>query len=156
MMLLSRQRRNRRGMVLMVELLFVLPLLLIVLLAIVQFYILVSAREEMLLASRLGARVAAARAGDAHSDSDRAAAAAEATKTAQVALGHGTLSKADIQVVWSQDETKKDPTATAGEADWVQVVVKVKARQVVPDVLGWVGFTLGSRDIVVANTMMQE
>jgi Flp pilus assembly protein TadG len=155
MMLLSRQRRNRRGMVLMVELLFVLPLLLIVLLGIVQFYMLVTAREEMLLASFLGARVAAARAGDAHSDSDRAAAAEEAIKTAQVAL-HGNLSKAEIEVTWSQDAAKTDPTATAGEADWVHVEVKVKARQVVPDILGWVGFTLGSRDIIAGNTMMQE
>ena len=155
-MLLSRERRNRRGVILMMELLFVLPLLLIVLLGIVQFYMLVTAREELLLASRMGARVAAARASDAHSDSDRADAAAAAIKTAQVALGNGSLSKADIEVVWSQDVSKTDPTATAGEADWVQVVVKVKARQVVPDVLGWVGFTLGHRDIVAASTMMQE
>jgi hypothetical protein len=129
---------------------------LIVMLAILEYYMLVRAREEMLLASRLGARVASARASDAHSDSDRAAAAAEAIKTARVALKNGSLSKADIEVTWSQDVSKKDPSATAGEADWVHVEVKIKARQVVPDVLGWVGFTLGSRDIVAGNTMMQE
>jgi hypothetical protein len=152
MMLLTRQTRSRAGMILTVELLFVLPILLIVMLGILEYYMLVSAREHMLLAANLGTRVAAARASDAHSDSDRAAVAAEAIKTAKESL-HGNLDKAEFEVIWSQDQP---PTTTAGEAPWVQVKVKVKARQVVPDVLGWVGFTLGSRDIVAANTMMQE
>jgi hypothetical protein len=139
---------RRSGAVLVIELLFVLPIMLIFLLAIAQFYLVVCAREELLAASRLGARVAAA--SDPHRKEE---VREEVAKVVKRALGHGRLSTAAVKVTWADELPPKD---TAGEADWVQVSLDIPLRRVTPDVLGWVGFALGKQHMVVATTMKQE
>ncbi len=138
----------RRGVILMAELLFVLPIMLMFLLAIMQFYLLVTAREDMLAASRLAARVAAA--GDRH---NKAQVRDEVARTAKRALGHGRLAGATVKVTWAED---LPPAEVTGEADWVQVTLDLPLRRVAPDILGWVGFSLGKRHMIVGATMKAE
>jgi hypothetical protein len=141
-------RGRRRAVVVVIELLFVFPILLMFVLAIVQIYMIVTAREEMLAASRLGARVAAA--GDYD---NREEVKSKVDKTVHRALGRGRLGSCNVRVTWAQD-LKSDQTR--GEADWVRVSLSVPTRRVVPDLLGWIGFTLGHHKLVVATTMKQE
>jgi hypothetical protein len=126
-----------------------MPLLLIFLLAIVEFYLLVGTRVEMLNASRFGARVASS-----GGYANKSAVNEEVSKSVHRALGNGRLTKsAEVRVTWSQDLPPKD---TAGEADWVEVVVDVPAQRVIPELLGWAGFAFGNRHLVVATIMKQE
>lgn len=142
-------RSQRRGVIVAAELVLVMPILLIFLLAIVEFYLLVGTRVEMLNAARVGARVAAS-----GGYANKAAVNDEVGKSVHRALGHGRLTRAStVHVTWSQDLPAKD---TAGEADWVAVEVEVPAQRVIPELLGWAGFAFGKRKLVVATIMKQE
>ncbi len=78
----------------------------------------------------------------------------DADKTARAALGSGRLSKfAKITLVWSQD---LPPDQTQGASDWVEADVDVRARCVIPDILGWLGFSFGNKHVHVAERMKQE
>jgi hypothetical protein len=134
--------------VIIMELLFLLPLMLLVGLALMQFYLLVTAREELVAASRLGARVAAA--GDRN---DRQQVEDEVRKTVSRALGSGRLCTADVKLVWAED---LPPQQTQGETDWVRVELAIPTRRVSPDVLGWVGAALGNQKLVVAQLARRE
>jgi len=140
---------RRRGVLMLAELVFMTPILMMFFLGISEFYMMVATRIDLLTASRAAARVAAS---EGFTFKDQAA--AEADKTAHAVLGTGRLSKnAKVKIVWSQD---LPPDATAGQADWVRAEVSVKARSVIPDVLGWLGYSLGNKSIVVATPMKQE
>jgi hypothetical protein len=140
---------RRRGMLMLAELVFMTPILMMFFLGISEFYMMVAARIDLLNASRAAARVAAS---EGFTFKDQAN--AEADKTAHAVLGSGRLSKnAHVKIIWSQD---LPPDATAGQASWVRAEVSVKARSVIPDVLGWLGFSLGNKSIVVATPMKQE
>jgi len=140
--------KQRPGFLIAAELLFVLPILMMFLLGVVQFYMLVETRIDLLNASRAGARVAAS-GGHAYETQVNE----EVEKTVHRALGNGRLSKfARVHVTWSQDLNPPP----VGEPDWVQVEVDVRAGCVIPDVLGWVGFTIGNKRIVAATLMKQE
>ncbi len=77
----------------------------------------------------------------------------EVDNTVHRALGDGRLSQfSRVHVTWSQDLNPPP----VGEPDWVQVEVEVRAGCVIPDVLGWLGFTLGNKEIVAATLMKQE
>ncbi len=131
------------------EFVFMAPLLLMFFLGIVEFYMLVATKIDLLNASRAAARVAASE-GYTH----KAQAGAEAAATGRAVLGTGRLSKfARVRVTWSQD---LPPDQTAGAADWVEASVEVRARSVIPDVMGWLGFSLGDRHLVAATRMKQE
>ncbi len=145
----SRSGARRRGMLMMAELVFLTPLLLMFFMGIAEFYMMVATRIDLLNASRAAARVAGS-TGYAFKDQ----ANQQADQTAHAVLGTGRLSKnAHVHIVWAQD---LPPTATAGQADWVRAEVSVKARSVIPDILGWVGYGLGDKRIVVATPMKQE
>jgi TadE-like protein len=140
---------RRRGIVMLTELVFITPILLMFFLGICEFYLMVATRIDLLNASRAAARVAGSE-GFAFKDQ----ANAEADKTAHAVLGTGRLSQnAKVKIIWSQE---LPPDATFGQADWVRAEVSVKARSVIPDILGWLGFSLGDKSIVVATPMKQE
>jgi len=144
-----RTRGRRRGVLMVLELFFLIPILMMFMLGIIEFYMMVETRIVMLNASRAGARVAAS-CGFGHKE----LAEDEVKKCVHRALGSGRLSKfAKVHVNWSQD---LPPDKTAGEPDWVQVEVDVRARCVIPDVLGWLGFTLGEKKLVAGTLMKQE
>jgi Flp pilus assembly protein TadG len=145
----GRRGERRRGMMLTAELLFVLPILMLALLGVVEFYMMVNVRMDLLNASRAGARVAASGSYAAKAQTDD-----EVNKTVHAALGTGRLSKfSSVHVTWAQDVP---PQQTAGQADWVQVEVSVPLKSVIPDVLGWAGFALGRKPMAAATLMKQE
>ncbi len=140
---------RRRGVVMTAEMIFVVPVLMMLMLGIIQFYRMVETRIDLLNASRAGARAAA---GGGYAN--KALVEDEVKKLVHRALGNGRLSKsAKVHVTWTQD---LPPDKTAGEPDWVQVEVDVRCRSVIPDVLGWLGFTLGENKLVAATLMKQE
>jgi len=144
-----RPRARRRGVLLLAEFVFMFPILILFFLGIVEFHMMVATRIDLLNASPAAARVAAS---EGYTFKDQAN--AEADKTAHAVLGTGRLSKnAHVTIIWSQD---LPPEATFGQADWVRADVHVKARSVIPDILGWLGFSLGNKIIVVATPVKQE
>jgi hypothetical protein len=141
--------QRRRGALMAAELLFTMPVLMLFLMGVVEYYLLVTTRIDMLHACRAGSRVAAS-----GSYAYKAQTEDEVKKTVQASLGNGRLERfSEINVVWSQD---LPPQETAGQAAWVEVVVKVPPRRVIPDFLGWVGFTVGSKKLVTSVLMKQE
>ncbi len=142
-------RSRRRGMLMFAELLFITPILMMFFLGICEFYMMVAVRIDLLNASRAAVRVAAS---DGYTFKTQAN--SDAASTGQAALGSGRLAQyGQVHVTWSQD---LPPSQTAGQADWVEAKVDVKARSVIPDVLGWLGFSLGNKSIVAATRMKQE
>jgi hypothetical protein len=142
-------RPGRRGVLMLAEFVFMAPLLLMFFLGVIEFYMMVATRIDLLHASRAAARVAASE-GYAY----KAQANAEADATGHAVLGTGRLSQnAHVHITWSQD---LPPEKTAGQADWVETEVDVRARSVIPDVLGWLGFSLGDQSLVAATRMKQE
>jgi hypothetical protein len=132
----------------MLEVILVFPILLIFFLVMVQSYLLVTVREELLAASRLGARVAAI--GDPN---NKEQVKEEVQRTVKRSLGSGRLGGAEVRITWADD---LKPEETRGEADWVAVTVEVPARNVVPDVLAWAGFSLGNEKLVAQTVTRQE
>jgi hypothetical protein len=133
----------------MAEFVFVAPVLLMFFLGICEFYMMIATRISLLESSRLAVRVLASE-GYGH----KSLAEKEATDSARAALGGGRLSRlSHIHVVWSQD---LPPDQTSGQADWVEATVDVRARSVIPDVLGWAGFSLGNRRVAASTIMKQE
>src|SRR5688572_7232416 len=100
---LTSRRGRRRGVVLLMELLFVVPILLMFLLGIMQFYMIATARQEMLAASRTGVRVAAC--GDR---ANRKQVEEEVDKTVHRALGGGSLGACEVKCTWPEDLKAKE------------------------------------------------
>ena len=143
------QRGRRRGILMTAELLFVVPVLMMLMLGVIQYHMMIETRIELLNDSRAGARGAVS-----GGFANKPQVEDEVKALVRRALGDGRLSKAaKVHVTWSQD---LPPDKTAGEPDWVQVAVEVRARSVIPDVLGWLGFALGNKKLVAATTMKQE
>jgi Flp pilus assembly protein TadG len=131
---------RRRGS-LAVELVLILPILLIFLLGMFEFSLLLSARQQLLAASREGARVAAQGADDQ-----------EVRLTVKRVLGKGSMGNAEVGVRRIAGETE---TLGAGR-DRVEVVVRIPATRVVPDLLGWAGIKFAGHDLVAGAVMNRE
>jgi Flp pilus assembly protein TadG len=141
--------RRRRGVLMAAELVFIFPVLMMFFLGIVEFYMLVAVKIDLLNASRAAVRTAA---GDGYTFKTQAS--TDATNEAKQVLGTGRLSKnATVTITWAED---LQPSQTAGAPDWVEAKVEVEARKVIPDILGWLGFSLGHRHLVAATRMRQE
>jgi hypothetical protein len=137
---------RRRG-VMAVEVLLVLPLLLIVLLGTAEFALLLIARAELVSASREGARVAS------HGGGDRDEIKKEVQHTVRRVLGDGRLGcLARAEVSWHDH----DPKHPRDGRDRVEVVVHAPAGGVVPNFLGWAGFSIASRELSAGVTMNVE
>jgi hypothetical protein len=154
MRIITRHDRPRRGArrggaLLAAELLFIVPIVLMILFGVGEFYMLTATRISLLNASRVGARVAAS-----GSYANKQQVNDEVRRTVHEALGTGRLNRASrVSVTWSQD---LPASQTMGQADWVHVKVEVRARAVIPDALGWVGFTLGGKKLIGGTLMKQE
>jgi Flp pilus assembly protein TadG len=123
-----------------VELLLVLPLLLLILLGMVQFSLLLTVQQEVLLASREGARVAAL--GGNQADVEFAA---------RLVLGQGTLSQATITAVLTDDSGIPLPSGGA-----VAVVVSVPTQAAVPNFVGWAGIKISGETITGRTVLRKE
>ena len=130
------QAPPRRGAVLTAEMLLVIPLVFALILAVVEFGMLWSGNQKLAAAARAGCRVATL----------PGSTQAEVEQTVRVALSHQYLAQsAQINVLWGQNTG--DP-----------VVVEVRAPMTAasPDMLGIIGFSLGSRELVSQAVMRQE
>jgi hypothetical protein len=122
----------------LVELVLVLPILVILLTAMIEFGLLLVARQELLAASREGARAASH---GAPNDEVRA--------VVYRCLGEGRLGHANVSIAHF-DEDLFLPNAPR---DRVQVVVHVRAGHVVPDFLGLIGLSVGD-EVLAGGTIM--
>ncbi len=131
---------SRRPAVLSLELLFVLPLLFVLLLGMIEFSTLLSVRQQLVAASREGARVAAM--GGDGSDVDLAV---------RRFLGEGVLQCARIEA--RLNDESGNPVAS-GEP--VVVRVQITASKAVPDLLRWIGVDLRDKELCAVTVMRKE
>jgi hypothetical protein len=131
---------RRRG-TLAVELVLILPILLIFLVGMLEFSMLLTARQQLLAASREGARVAAQGADD-H----------EVRLTVKRVLGNGSIGNAEVNVRRISD----DGLDQGAGRDRIEVVVRIPTTRVVPDLLGWAGVTFAGHDMVAGAVMNRE
>jgi Flp pilus assembly protein TadG len=116
------------------ELLLVFPILLTVLLATVEFSTFAVARQQLLTASREGARVAAV--GGTRDEVEAAV---------RLFLGGGRFTNAQIDTVL---------TDVAG--DPVEVTVRIQATDAVPDLLPLAGFSISNQTIAASTVLRRE
>ncbi len=133
------RRRERRG-TLTVELLLVLPILLVLLTAMIQFSLLLVARQQLLSASREGARVAA-----------RGGNELEVNQSVKQVLGDGSLGDARVHC----QQMPEDPNSPVPGRDKVAVVVQVPATRAVPNFLRWI-VRLEDKDLTACTVMHRE
>ncbi|HYT89943.1 MAG TPA: TadE/TadG family type IV pilus assembly protein [Gemmataceae bacterium] len=131
--------RRRRPAALAVELLFALPVLLAMLLGTVEFSMLLVARQQLLVASREGARVAA-QGGDA----------TEVEQAVSLFLGASSLAGASVQSVLTDDVGEPLPSGAP-----VTVTVTLPTARAVPDLLAFIGFSIRG-DTLIAQTVMRK
>src|SRR5262245_19871310 len=112
--------RPRRGTI-AAELVLLLPLLVGFLLGTIEFSVAFFSRQQLLLAAREGARVAARGGSD---DEVRA--------TVKRSLGGGAISEADVSIT----RTPEDPNQPNAR-EHVQVCVSIGTTKVVPNLLPW-------------------
>jgi Flp pilus assembly protein TadG len=130
---------KRRGS-LAIEMLIVLPVLLAIMLGMVEFSMLLVSRQELLTASREGARVAAI--GGSQDDVEAAV---------RQFLGTGSLSQATITTVLTDNQGQPLPSGSP-----VAVTVSLPANQAAPDLLVFIGFSLRDETLVAQTVMRKE
>ncbi|MER3414820.1 MAG: hypothetical protein C4297_01210 [Gemmataceae bacterium] len=124
-----------------VELILVLPILLALILAVVEFSMLLAARQQLQAASREGARVAAL--GGSLTDVQQAA---------RRILGGGNLGQAQITATLTDPNTGQPVRS----GDPIQVCVRLPAHQAVPDFLAFVGISIRNQQLVACTVMRKE
>ena len=117
-----------------------LPVLLAFLLGMLEFSMLLIVRQELLTASREGARVAAQGGG-----------AADVEQAARVFLGTGSLSRANVVSVLTDDTGTPLPSGSP-----VAVTVSIPASQAVPDLLAFVGLSIRNETLAAQTVMRKE
>jgi hypothetical protein len=137
----SSQTGRRRGGHLAVELLLVLPILMAFLLGMMEFSLILAARQSLLAASREGARVAA------HGGTDD-----EVRATVKRVLGTGRLGDSKVCICSLQE----DPQHPNDGRDRVEVRVCVPTTYIVPDMLRWIGISFRDQDMVACTVMLKE
>jgi hypothetical protein len=123
-----------------VEMLFILPLLLIVLLGTVEFALWLAAQQQVTLASREGARVAAT-----------GGSAADVGATVHFALGDARFQQATVQTFLTDEAG--NPVLPGAP---VSVMVQLPASAVVPDLLIFIGLSIRDQFLVSQTVMRKE
>ena len=130
-----RQQRKRKGAVLTVEMLFILPLIVLVMLAIAEFSFMLLGMQAIAAAANVGAREAAL-----PSSSDA---------TVEMAVEDALAG----WVFQTKEETKTFvngsdvDVATAVTGDTVEVAVILKTTHAVPDMLKFIGLTVAGQEL---------
>lgn len=132
-------RRGRRGG-LTLELLLVLPVLLTVLLGTVEFSLWLAAQQQVVLASREGARAAAT-----------GAAVDEVEAVVRRVLGDARFASAELAVQITDPAGQPIPPG-----DPVAVAVRLPARTVVPDLLVFIGLSIRNESLVARTVLRKE
>lgn len=132
----SSARKRRLGAVLSMELIFVLPILLALILASVEFGMLWSSGRRVEEAAAAGCRTASFRGAD------------EAAIRRSI---ERTLDRASLVKNYAIDVRRDLPDPSE-----VCVTISVPMKAAAPDMLGIIGFTLGSRKITAQSVMRKE
>ena len=130
--------KSRRGHV-AIELLIVLPILLTVLLGTIEFSLLLTAQQQVSLASREATRVAAT--GGSVADIEQAV---------RLALGDARFAQASVTAMLT--DGNGDPVAS-GEP--IAVQVRLPASAAVPDLLIFAGLSIRNQ-VLVGQTVMRK
>lgn len=140
--MIARDHTSRRGSLTM-ELLLVFPIVVALLLGMVEFSMILLSRQQLLAASREGARVAAL-GGDRQ----------EVRNAVRRYLGTGRLAATEVKLTNAAGEPIASGQAVpTGEA--VEVWLKLPTNHAVPDLLKFVGFSI-KKDELVARTVMRR
>ena len=131
---------TRRGTII-VELLLVAPIFVVLLTAMIEFSMILTARQELLSASREGCRVAAH---GAPNEEIRAAVACT--------LGDSRLREAEVRI----KHFEENHVLPHAPRDRVQVVVHIPTTWVVPDFLGLIGISFAEDELACATVMSME
>jgi Flp pilus assembly protein TadG len=124
----------------LVELVLIIPILVILVSALMQFSLLLTARQQLLAASREGARVAA------HGGKlDDVAAAVQRT------LGSGYLANSATVTL-----CQSNPGEEGDNRDRIQVCVSVPALAASPDLLQLIGFSFQGEELTACTVMLKE
>jgi len=147
----KRLKRRRRGVMLAVELVMVLPVLLIVLLAFVEFGILLMASQGVGASASLAAREAAL---------------ASSTEASLVGAAEGALEgwvwKGKHEVVIFVNGAKvdlndaNDDLQSAATAAEISVTINVPMTQAAPDLLRYFGLSLAGKDLTATYVTRKE
>jgi hypothetical protein len=124
-----------------VEMLWSVPLILIGVMAMCQYCMMLWARQQLLSASREGARVAA-----------RGADPEEVKSAVRRVLGCGRLGGATVET----RVLHEDPVNPKDGRDRCEVWVRIPLTLAAPDLLGWVGLSLSNRELVACTVMCRE
>jgi hypothetical protein len=135
--------RDRRG-ALVIELLFVLPVLLLLILAMVQFSLTLFARQQLVAASREGCRVAAL-GGDL----------GEVERSVHRVLGTGRLGDAEIEVT-DESGTRIPSGQAIPSGEPVAVWLRLPTVHAVPDLLRFVGYSNRDDELIARTVMRRE
>src|SRR5688500_1485555 len=130
--------KQRRTGAMAVELLFVFPLLLAVLLGTVEFSLWLAAQQQVALASRGGARVAAT-----------GGSAGDVGQAVRLVLGDARFEQAQLRA----DLTDANGDALASGQP-VSVLVQLPVTAVVPDLLAFIGVSIRGQ-VIVSQTVMR-
>jgi len=122
------------------ELLLALPILLAVVLGVVEFSLMLVAQQELVTASREGARVAAQ--GGAQTD---------VVQAVHQFHGSGNLSSATIVAVLTDSSGQPLPSGQP-----VSVTVSIPATQAVPDLAAFIGFSISGETLAAQTVMRKE
>lgn len=131
---MPRRSQNHRG-VITVELTMALPILLILFLAVIEFAMLLIARQSLSHASYVGAR----------RGSISAASDADVAEAVRGVLGRRLTNQLDVQV---------DLGVATGDS--VRVSVAVPMRAAAPDLLRWIGLSLSGRELRAETVLRRE
>lgn len=127
---------RRPGALHAVELLLLLPLVLAIVLGIIEYSLILSTDQQLAVASRQGARVAA-----------QGGSAVEVEASARLALGNGILAKNAVVKSRLSDVTGTPVTVVVTVAD---------AARVIPDMLRLIGFSVKNHPLAGSTVMMRE
>ncbi|MCS6975910.1 MAG: pilus assembly protein [Gemmatales bacterium] len=138
------QREARRRGSVTVEMTLLFPVVLLLFLGMIEFSMMLHARQQLLAASREGARVAAL-GGDLD----------EVRQAVRLYLGNGRLGDADVRLTATSSEPVQDVREIpSGEP--VEVWVSIPAGYVVPDLLRIVGYSIRNEELVARTVMRKE
>jgi Flp pilus assembly protein TadG len=131
-------KRNlpRTGAIHAVELLLLLPIILALILGMVEYSMILSIDQQLAVASRQGARVAA-----------QGGSAAEVEAAARTVLGTGNVGQSAL-VTSQLTDVSGDPVAVT--------VAVADAASVVPDLLRFVGFSIKDQPLTGLTMMRKE
>jgi len=137
----SRRPRTARQGIVIVELLLVLPVFVVLLTAMIEFCLILVARQELLSACHEGCRVAS------HGKTNTEIRAAVAN-----VLHEGRLANAEVTI----RHFEEDHVLPNAPRDRVQVVVHLPTTDVVPDFLGLVGISFAEDELACGTVMSME